>query len=143
MKLGTDGVLSTYRENSNVANGLLIDPDGRLIACEGQRFEPSGAAIQGISRVTRTDLDTGEIEILADNYKGTPLVGPNDVTIDTQGRLYFTDLAGGAVYRTMRRARSSTFWRSPVSNARTVFRSHLTIPRCTWSKPTEPRAVHA
>ena len=35
MKLGADGVLSTYREHSNAANGLLIDPQGRLIACEG------------------------------------------------------------------------------------------------------------
>ena len=35
MKLSKDGVLSTYRENSNVANGMLIDPQGRLIACEG------------------------------------------------------------------------------------------------------------
>ena len=42
MKLSTDGVLSTYRENSNVANGLLIDPQGRLIACEGATFERPG-----------------------------------------------------------------------------------------------------
>ena len=35
MKLGADGVLSTYREKSNAANGLLLDPQGRLIACEG------------------------------------------------------------------------------------------------------------
>ena len=26
-------------------------------------------------------------------------MGPNDVTIDGKGRLYFTDLPGGAVYR--------------------------------------------
>jgi gluconolactonase len=50
-------------------------------------------------QVTRTDLRTGKIEVLADNYQGKPLVGPNDVTIDGQGRLYFTDLTGGAVYR--------------------------------------------
>ena len=35
MKLSATGVLSTFRENSNGANGLLIDPQGRLIACEG------------------------------------------------------------------------------------------------------------
>ena len=35
MKLGADGVLSIYREQSNAANGLMIDPQGRLIACEG------------------------------------------------------------------------------------------------------------
>ena len=35
MKLSSDGILSTYREKSNNANGLVIDPEGRLIACEG------------------------------------------------------------------------------------------------------------
>jgi gluconolactonase len=31
--------------------------------------------------------------------KGSRSAGPNDVTIDGKGRLYFTDLTGGAVYR--------------------------------------------
>lgn len=99
MKLGVDGLVSTYREHSNVANGLLFDPQGRLIACEGAEFERNGIKISGKPRVTRTDLRTGKIEILADNYQGTPLKGPNDVTMDARGRLYFTDLTGAAVYR--------------------------------------------
>jgi gluconolactonase len=99
MKLGADGVLSTYREGSNVANGLLIDPQGRLIACEGAAFERPGVKLKGTPRVTRTDLKTGRIEVLADSYQGQPLVGPNDVTIDGRGRLYFTELNGAAVYR--------------------------------------------
>jgi gluconolactonase len=99
MRLGADGVLSTYRENSNAANGLLIDPEGRLIACEGAQFERPGVKVKGTPRVTRTDLTTGKIEVLADSYEGKPLQGPNDVTIDGKGRLYFTDLAGAAVYR--------------------------------------------
>ena len=49
--------------------------------------------------MTRTDLRTGAIEILADSFEGKPLVGPNDVTIDGRGRLYVTDLTGAAVYR--------------------------------------------
>jgi gluconolactonase len=99
MKLSADGVLSTYRENSNVANGLLIDPQGRLIACEGATFERPGVKVSGKPRVTRTDLKTGKMEVLADSYEGKPFTGPNDVTMDGKGRLYFTDLAGGAVYR--------------------------------------------
>jgi gluconolactonase len=99
MKLSADGVLSTYRENSNVANGLLIDPQGRLIACEGAAFERPGVKLTGIPRVTRTDLKTGQVEVLADGYDGKPLVGPNDVTMDGRGRLYFTELNGAAVYR--------------------------------------------
>jgi len=99
MKLGADGVLSTYRQSSNVANGLLIDADGRLIACEGATFERPGVRLTGTPRVTRTDLKTGKIEVLAESYEGKPLVGPNDVTIDGRGRLYFTELNGAAVYR--------------------------------------------
>ena len=100
MRLGSDGVLSTYRENSNVANGLLIDPQGRLIACEGAELRPApGVRLKGKPRVTRTDLKTGQIEILAENFQGQPLIGPNDVTMDGRGRIYFTDPPGGAVYR--------------------------------------------
>jgi gluconolactonase len=99
MKLGRDGVLSIYREHSNGANGLLIDPQGRLIACEGAEFARPGVKIVGKPQVTRSDLRTGRIEVLADSYDGKPLDGPNDVTIDGRGRLYFTDMSGAAVYR--------------------------------------------
>jgi gluconolactonase len=99
MKLGADGMLSVYREKSNVANGLLLDPQGRLIACEGGLFERPGVKVKGTPRVTRTDLKTGKVEVLAANYQGKPFDAPNDVTIDGKGRLYFTDLAGVAVYR--------------------------------------------
>lgn len=99
MKLDSKGVLSIFRENSNNANGLLIDPEGRLIACEGAGSQRMGVPQKFKPQVTRTDLRSGTIEILADNYEGKPFVGPNDVTIDAKGRLYFTDLPGGAVYR--------------------------------------------
>jgi gluconolactonase len=99
MKLNASGELTIYRENSNVANGLLIDAEGRLIACEGADFERPGVKLKGIPRVTRTNLQTGAIEVLADSYQGKPLIGPNDVTMDGKGRLYFTELYGASVYR--------------------------------------------
>ena len=99
MKLTPKGVLSVFREHSNEANGLLIDPQGRLIACEGAESTRMGVMQKFKPQVTRTDLKTGKMEVLADNYQGKPFVGPNDVTIDGKGRLYFTDLTGGAVYR--------------------------------------------
>src|SRR5215510_12562125 len=99
LKLGIDGVVSTYREHSNAANGLLIDPEGRLVACEGAEFRRGGAVVKGKPRITRTDLRTGKLEVLAENSGGLSLQGPNDVTIDGKGRLYFTDMAGAAVYR--------------------------------------------
>lgn len=75
--------LSTFRENSNQTNGLLLDPEGRLLACEG-----------GKGRVTRTDLSTGKITVLADEYNGFPLAAPNDLTLDGQGRIYFSSRPG-------------------------------------------------
>jgi gluconolactonase len=102
MRFSKDGKFSIFREKSNVANGLVIDPQGRLVAAEGAASptaERSGMATGGIPRVTRTDLKTGKMEILADQFNGKPLSGPNDVTIDGKGRLYFTDSTGAAVYR--------------------------------------------
>jgi gluconolactonase len=83
MKLSPSAGLSVFRENSNAANGLIFDQQGRLLACEGN---PDNA------RVTRTDLKTGQIEVLADHYEGKRLCAPNDLTIDNQGRVYFTDM---------------------------------------------------
>ena len=91
-KVDAKGELTVYRENSHGANGLVVDPQGRLIACEG--------GVEGQSpRITRTDLRTGALEVLADGYQGMPFKGTNDVTIDNKGRLYFTDPAGSALYR--------------------------------------------
>lgn len=99
MKLTPQGVLTVFREQSNNANGMLIDPQGRLVACEGADSRRMGVLQTFKPQVTRTDLRTGQIEVLADNFQGKPFIGPNDVTIDSKGRLYFTDLPGGAVYR--------------------------------------------
>jgi len=72
-----------FREKSNKANGLAFDREGKLLACEG-----------GVGRITRTDMKSGEIEVLADNYKGMPLGGVNDLALDAKGRIYFTSRFG-------------------------------------------------
>ena len=96
MKLGKDGKLTVFRENSNGANGLIVDAQNRLVICEG------GDKKGGRPRLTRMDLKTGEVKVLADNFQGKPFNQPNDVSIDSRGRLYFTDFPGPnpvAVYR--------------------------------------------
>ncbi len=70
--------LTVFREKSNQANGLRFDMQGRLVACEGG------------GRVTRTDMRTGQITVLADQYQGKALGAPNDLEIDARGRIYFT-----------------------------------------------------
>lgn len=78
--------LSVFRENSHEANGLLFEPDGSLLACEG-----------GAQRVTRTDMETGKITVLAGAYhKGSPIGKTNDLTRDRKGRIYFTARFGNA-----------------------------------------------
>jgi gluconolactonase len=49
-----------------------------------------GANTGGNRRVTRTEKD-GTIRVLADRWKGKRFNSPNDLTIDTRGRVYFTD----------------------------------------------------
>ncbi len=73
------GKTSVFRAPPNGANGLLFDPQGRLIACE-----------PGNRRVTRTERD-GSVTILADRYRGKRFHSPNDLTIDSRGRIYFSD----------------------------------------------------
>ena len=64
MKLDPKGVLTVFRENSNNANGLLIDPQGRLIACEGADSARMGVPQKFKPQVTRTDLATGRSKSL-------------------------------------------------------------------------------
>ena len=88
MRLSPAGVLSTFRQPSNSANGLIFDSEWRLLACE------SGDGETALPRVTRTDMDTGEVEVIADAYDGKLLHRPNDLTFDGRGRIYFTDRPG-------------------------------------------------
>ncbi len=81
---GTVGrIPEVFREPSGLANGLAIDREGRLLACEG-------ADRGGNRRVTRTEED-GTITVLASNYMGSRLNSPNDLALDRKGRIYFTD----------------------------------------------------
>jgi gluconolactonase len=77
------GLTTEYRKPSGRANGLDFDPQGRLVAAEG-------ASPGGHRRVTRTERD-GMITVLADRWQGKRFNSPNDLTIDTRGRVYFTD----------------------------------------------------
>ena len=75
--------LSVFRENTNATNGLLFDPNGGLLACEG-----------GAGRVTRIDVATGQARVLASTYRGFPFAAPNDLDRDRHGRIYFSSRPG-------------------------------------------------
>jgi N-acyl-D-aspartate/D-glutamate deacylase/sugar lactone lactonase YvrE len=78
-RLDSDGTSHVFREPSGGANGLLFDQNGRLVTCEAAN-----------RRVTRTETN-GAITVLADSYGGMKFNSPNDLTIDSKGRIYFTD----------------------------------------------------
>ncbi len=61
------------------ANGLILDRQGRLLACEA-----------GTRRVTRTELD-GTVKVIAEGFAGKKFNSPNDLSIDSKDRIYFTD----------------------------------------------------
>lgn len=86
MKLTPAGELSVFREPSHRTNGQTLDQQGRLYHCEGAEFGPGGGR-----RITRTDLRTGEYEILTDRFEDKRYNSPNDICVDRQGRVYFTD----------------------------------------------------
>jgi len=77
------------------ANGLKIDGEGRLIVADA-----------GGGRVLRISSDAKQSEVLADRCEGVRFVSPNDVALDLEGNIYFSDPGGsdaenpvGSVYR--------------------------------------------
>ena len=83
MRRDPTGKIHIYRTPSGRANGLIFDTNGRLYACEGGREG-------GNRRVTRTELD-GSITVLTADYSGKKYNSPNDLVIDSKGRIFFTD----------------------------------------------------
>lgn len=61
------------------ANGLLFDHQGRLVICE-----------QADRRVARLEPD-GTRTVLAETIDGKRFNSPNDLAIDSKGRIYFSD----------------------------------------------------
>jgi gluconolactonase len=70
---------SIFRKPSGKSNGLTLDVEGRLIACEHWN-----------RRVTRTEED-GSITVLAEEFEGKKLNSPNDAIVRGDGTIYFTD----------------------------------------------------
>jgi gluconolactonase len=80
--------VSTVREDTNVANGMALDLEGRLVACEqGTRSQHAA--------VTRTNRRSGAVETLVDEWSGLRLNSPNDVVVKSDRTIWFTDPSYG------------------------------------------------
>jgi len=74
------GEISVVRADANVANGMALAPDGRLVVCEQ---DPAAIAL--------VDPATGESETLVDSWGGLRLNSPNDVVVKNDRSVWFTD----------------------------------------------------
>lgn len=72
-----------WRSPSGMSNGLAWDAEGQLLAALGADF--------GGRAIIRTDPTTQRTMILAGLHEGRRLNSPNDLVLDTAGRIYFTD----------------------------------------------------
>jgi gluconolactonase len=78
MRRSKEGEVSVYLKDAG-SNGLLFDRQGRLVVCQ--------PATRRVSRLEKN----GRLNVLAERYDGKRFNQPNDLTIDSQGRIYFSD----------------------------------------------------
>lgn len=72
------GESKVWREKAGT-NGLLFDRDGNLVCCE--------PVSRSVSRITRD----GKRTVLTDSFGEKKYNQPNDLTIDSKNRIYFSD----------------------------------------------------
>ncbi len=104
MRLTLDGHVSTYRQPSDYSNGNTRDRQGRLVSCQ-----------HGTRSVTRTEPD-GRRTVLADSYQGKRLNSPNDVIVQSNGAIWFSDPTYGIL------SDYEGYQADPEQSARNVFR---------------------
>ena len=82
MRWTADAGLSVALSNSEFANGNTLDLNDQMVSCEhgGRRV------------VRRADpFDLNAVEVLAQNFNGERLNSPNDVIVQSEGSIWFTD----------------------------------------------------
>lgn len=124
---GYTGV-GTYSEEPG-ANGLTVDRQGRLVACE-----------HGDRRISALPLDgSGGKRTLADNYQGKRLNSPNDVVAHSTGNYYFTDPPYGMPKREKDVAETGIYgvYRIAPNGAVTLVTNELTRPNGVALSPDE------
>jgi len=78
-KYDVNGKLSLYMDKSGRANGTYFDKKGNLIVCADEHNE-----IWSINK-------NKKIKVLFSDFEGKKVNGPNDIWLDANGGIYFTD----------------------------------------------------
>jgi gluconolactonase len=79
-KYDRDGQLSLFMDKAGRSNGLYFDRKGRIISCADEKNE-----------LWAIDPASGKPTVLLTGFRGRLFNGPNDLWIDPEGGIYFTD----------------------------------------------------
>ncbi|MDA1280386.1 MAG: SMP-30/gluconolactonase/LRE family protein [Chloroflexi bacterium] len=73
---------TVWRNNTGAANGMTFDRQGQLFVCEGNAH-----------RITKVDTANPNADpmVVSDSYNGDGMNWPNDLAVDSRGRIYFSD----------------------------------------------------
>lgn len=77
------GETTVHCPDSKMANGLMFDQQGRLIAC-------CASPLGGRRALVEISPD-GTVRAIVARYQGKRFNSPNDLVIDREGRIYFSD----------------------------------------------------
>jgi len=78
-QLGVDGKITEFFKPSGFANGLMYAGNGRLFICQME------------GKLSMIDLASNQLVVLAEQYQGVRFNAPNDLVVDREGGIYFTD----------------------------------------------------
>lgn len=74
-RVDPDGTVTVVAKDAPRISGMHFGPDGRIYACQGGTY----------GRIVAFDLQTGMMEVIAENVK------PNDLVVTNDGHIYFTE----------------------------------------------------
>jgi len=126
------GRVEIVRSETNVANGMVLDREGRLVVCEqGTLVTPA--------RITRFDRNTGDVETVVDSCGGLPLNSPNDVVVARDGAIWFTDPSYGDLqgFRPAPQRHDAVYRHDPSTGKTTVVAERFDKPNGLAFSPSE------
>ena len=78
-KYDTDGKLSVFLDSAGRSNGMYFDSEGNLISCADENDQ------------LWSIIPDGKVTVLLNDFNGHRFNGPNDVWIDKNDGIYFSD----------------------------------------------------
>lgn len=100
-RIAEDKTISTYLENTNGSNGLAFNKKGELFSVQVNQTKVGIIA------------PAGHEKVLTDNYQGKPYQRPNDLVLDKNGGIYFTDSSVAPKDDNKEPARPAVYYISP------------------------------